>query len=364
MRDELAERLLAKVMGWDSPDLARERPLLQHLADLKYDGYHNFYPGMRFVESLAVWLDQFRTTEERNLAYTLVRDRLVFVSDEEIAHFVSMVFPDLIRPRIVRKLSRELARTEGDLVSAREAPEYRTLLRRTLFLGMSDGARVDSFRRFNSRISHEQVYPTCDLASRKCEDLLRKLHEALEANGVLPVPAKPYFRVLVLMDDFSASGFTCKSKLTRVLDDLVDPTKDIQKLIRLDDLQIHVVQYIATETALNRIRESVREWSLSHRQPMDLSVEAVQLLPESVRVDTCSQPRLESLLRSYYDPAIETEDYLKGAHSRPFLGFDECSLPVVLGHNTPNDSLPILWFDERHSVRGLFPRVTRHGART
>lgn len=364
MRDELAERLLAKVMGWDSPDLARERPLLQNLADLKYDGYHNFYPGMRFVESLAVWLGQFRSAEERKLAYTLVRDKLVFVSDEEMAHLVSMVFPDLVRPHLVRKLSRELGRTEGDLVSAREEPDYRTLLRQTLFLGMSDGARMDSFRRFNPRISHEQVYPTCDIASRKCEDLLRKLHEGLEASGILSVPAKPYFRVLVLMDDFSASGFTCKSKLNRVLEDLVNPTKDIQKLVRLDDLQIYVVQYIATETALNRIKESVTEWSESHQQLMDVSVEAVQLLPESVRVNVSSQPTLENLLRTYYDSAIETEAYRKGAHSRPFLGFDECCLPVVLSHNTPNDSLPILWFDETHSVRGLFPRVTRHGART
>jgi hypothetical protein len=51
MRDALAERLLANVMAWTPEDVARERPVLQALAALKYDEYQQFSPGMRFVES-------------------------------------------------------------------------------------------------------------------------------------------------------------------------------------------------------------------------------------------------------------------------------------------------------------------------
>ena len=58
MRDALAERLLANVMAWSPTDVARERPILQALALLKYDEYQQFSPGMRFVESLALWLAQ------------------------------------------------------------------------------------------------------------------------------------------------------------------------------------------------------------------------------------------------------------------------------------------------------------------
>ena len=56
VRDLLAEQLLAKVMGWTQEDVARERPDLQAMASYNYDEYQQFSPGMRFVESLALWL--------------------------------------------------------------------------------------------------------------------------------------------------------------------------------------------------------------------------------------------------------------------------------------------------------------------
>ena len=63
MRDLLAESLLAKVMGWSPHEVAGERVLLKILGDYKYDEYQQFSPGMRFVESLAQWLEQFNLHE-------------------------------------------------------------------------------------------------------------------------------------------------------------------------------------------------------------------------------------------------------------------------------------------------------------
>ena len=53
MREALAERHLATVMNWTPEDVANERPLLQAMAELKYNEYQQFAPGIRFVESLA-----------------------------------------------------------------------------------------------------------------------------------------------------------------------------------------------------------------------------------------------------------------------------------------------------------------------
>ncbi len=92
MRDILAERLLARVMKWNPQDLARERPDLQALAALKYDAYQQFSPGMRFIESLALWLEQFTKDEERRTAYKFVRERLVFISEVEMKHLVKHHF--------------------------------------------------------------------------------------------------------------------------------------------------------------------------------------------------------------------------------------------------------------------------------
>jgi len=63
LKDELAEALLARVMGWDQQKVAQERAVLQDMARYKYDEYHQFAPGQRFIESLALWLRQFPAGE-------------------------------------------------------------------------------------------------------------------------------------------------------------------------------------------------------------------------------------------------------------------------------------------------------------
>ena len=57
--------------------------------------------------------------------------------------------------------------------------------------------------------------------------------------------------------------------------------------------------------------------------------------------------------------SIMTKSYAVGKSEYPWLGFDECALPVVLSHNTPNNSLPIIW-QEAEMFHGLFPRISRH----
>ena len=61
MKDALAEKLLAHVLAWSPRTWPRERPLLQAMASYKYDSYQQFFPGMRFIESLARWLSLFDT---------------------------------------------------------------------------------------------------------------------------------------------------------------------------------------------------------------------------------------------------------------------------------------------------------------
>jgi hypothetical protein len=67
------------------------------------------------------------------------------------------------------------------------------------------------------------------------------------------------------------------------------------------------------------------------------------------------------LAEKYFDHSIVDSHYEKGKHEKPYLGFDECALPLILYHNTPNNTMPILWLPESdQNRRGLFSRVTRH----
>lgn len=82
MKEFLAEKLLAKVLSWEPSDVAKERPLLQAMASLKYDAYEQFSPGLRFLESLALWLNQFEPAD-RAIAYQFVKSSLVFAQQRK-----------------------------------------------------------------------------------------------------------------------------------------------------------------------------------------------------------------------------------------------------------------------------------------
>ena len=63
MKDANARDLLAQVMGWpaDFVELINSEGSRAAIArpDYKYDQYQRFGPGRRFIESLALWLNQF-----------------------------------------------------------------------------------------------------------------------------------------------------------------------------------------------------------------------------------------------------------------------------------------------------------------
>src|SRR5262245_33261724 len=158
MRDALAERLLANVMEWTPEDVAEQRPILQALAAFKYDEYQQFSPGMRFVESLALWLQQFQMLDERKAAYAFVLSRLVFLSHAEMAHFSAIAYPDVIRPVFIEQAARDAEIAPFRVSQVLGTDAFKRLQGASLFFGLSDGARIDLFRRSNKELSHEQIF--------------------------------------------------------------------------------------------------------------------------------------------------------------------------------------------------------------
>src|ERR1700681_2396796 len=107
MRDLNAKQLLAKVMGWQGESSVVDNvPKLQLLADFKYDQYQRFAPGKRFIESLALWLNQF-APPDRQTALDFVLEELVFFSEQEMAHLVQTAYADHIVHERIRLISEE-----------------------------------------------------------------------------------------------------------------------------------------------------------------------------------------------------------------------------------------------------------------
>lgn len=367
MKDELAERLLAGVMDWRPAEAKPHLPLLQLMAEYKYNAYQGYAPGMRFIENLALWLNQFGTKKERNIALAFVEKRLVFVSSVEMLHLVEMSYPDVIRPFLISKTAEQLGVPAHYVRKIGQSKEFKVLLRQTLFLGLSDGAHTDLFRRANGQIKHDQVYQAYEPSLGKVEDMRKALKKDLrEILGRDPEAEETLFRVVCLLDDFSASGSSYlrekdgdrKGKIAKAFSSMFE-NGELGKIVATKGLTIISVIYQATEKALGRIRartEAMFPDVIHH-------VNAVQILDDDVELSDIMDSDFLSLVdgEAYYDQAVYDEHSEVGGTKDVKRGFADCSLPLALSHNSPNNSVFLVWaYDEGLRIRGLFPRVSRH----
>lgn len=363
MKDALAEKLLAHVLGWEADDVARERPLLQAMAAYKYDSYQQFFPGMRFIESLARWLARFEDPAERNAAYDFVKSRLVFCSADEITHLVEMAYPDHVRPFLFRRAAEELGVSPYHVKRIANSPEFRLLQRECLYLGLSDGARIADFRRANRDLNNEQIWQTHELTEARANGLLDKLatHAAQIAGG--EAIHAPKFRTIVLLDDFTASGtsyFRLEKGVTsgKIAGFHRAVTSGVLSKIVDDRIEVIVLLYMATEAAKSYLRGHLE--SLGRESLISYHVEAVQEIPSSIRLREGGGEALDGIIERYYDHSVFDEHLEKGGTDHARYGYAAGGLPVVLHHNTPNNSIALLWSYDDRDVVGLFPRVQRH----
>jgi hypothetical protein len=230
MRDQVAEQLLGTVLDWDIPTAKEEISKLRYLAAVKYDSYRNFEPGRRFLESLVLWLRQFNTKNERHAAYRFIINRLLYVSDTQMDHLVGLLYPQRIFPILLDQASKKEGIPSYQIKKIRNSQAFNILKRKTLFLGMSDGARVDSLRRKNA-LTNEQVSVSYELSSEKWERMHEELEKWLIKNNIKP---EATFENIFLIDDFSGSGNSIlryednkyKGKLEKFVDESLGCDKD------------------------------------------------------------------------------------------------------------------------------------------
>lgn len=360
MRDFLAERLLVKIMEWTPEEISIERPLLQALSSFKYDNYQQFSPGIRFIESLVRWLNQFEELNERKVAYNFIKNHLIYISNEQMSYLVSIAFNDKINPVIIRKTASEMNIKDYLVRKIISGKEYESNLRKSLFIGLSDGSRIDSLRR-SSNINNEQISTTHEISREKVKEMLEELEKSLGKSCK--------FHTVFLIDDFTASGKSYfrpeenKGKVLKFLEKVfinVDPNNDWINLINRNSLEIHILFYIATKSAIDTIQSEIDKWKISKGITTIIMVYAIQMIDHTIKEKVENNLEFISLAIKYFDTRIINRHYTVGIHENPYLGFNECALPLILNHNTPNNSLPILWLPDDMKYKGLFPRVTRH----
>jgi hypothetical protein len=121
------------------------------------------------------------------------------------------------------------------------------------------------------------------------------------------------------------------------------------------DAHICVLLYVASQGAESYLRDCMTNAGLRW------DLEIVQRIDSTLRI---LDPDIEALCAKYFDDVI-LDEHLRRGGAQAHMGFAGCALPVVLHHNTPNNSISLLWADttelpESANRRALFPRRQRH----
>ena len=364
MKDENAARLLANVMGWEDESTVRKYvPLLQLLATYKYDSYQRFQPGKRFVESFALWLRRF-DRQDRQAAFELIFDKLVFFSDAEFSHLVTGAYPDVIVQEQLRLVAEEYDIEAFRIAQIARHRRFRELALKSLYLGLSDGARTSELRRAsNGVIRNEQISHAYEIGDEKTTDMIQELTSSLAGIGICV--ARPAFNLVWLLDDFSGSGHTYirydqkgkrfKGKIKKAYEVLH------RGLVDATHYEVFLLLYVATQQAVDHIEY----WSdrfTSERGYKPLQVRVLCPLGAELVLHRDDGSPSTDLAKGhrYYDENVHDRHLRVGGTTDARFGFAGCGLPVVLCHNTPNNSLYLLWGGELTTFPGLFPRVSRH----
>lgn len=362
MNQNLALRVIGEVMGWEEARCREELNWLQTISRFRYDGYRGFVAGARFVENLVFWLQQFAASD-RDQAYEYVRTRLVYFSTNQIEHLVRSFQPEFVQERLMTEVSKELNIPRYLVWATQKAADrYSELLRQTLFFGLSDGARMDVFRRANAGvISNEQVVVGAEINEKKWASLSKDLRKACGNDAK--------FSFLYLVDDFTASGTTLlrkqegewKGKLKKFFDQHRPRFSEHLSANWILCVHHHVGTEQAQSTLIERL-EAVKEEIPGWFENIELTFGMT--LTEQCKT-TDGDEKTMRLIDKYYNPDIENDHNEAGGTKDIRLGYANCGLNLILEHNTPNNSLPLLWEscparEQFCEMRPLFERRQRH----
>ncbi len=373
MKQNLGLRILGEVMEWSDERAREEFSWLRLMSRLKYDDYRDFLAGARFIENLVTWLQQFEQSE-REIAYKFVRDRLVYIGRAEMQRLVENFYPEVCQRELVKTVANEMGIPAYSVWANKKAiNKMEDLRRKTLFMGLSDGARIDQFRRANVGIlSNEQIVVATQLDSAKWRSLLHDLKDELGKDAK--------FSAVYLIDDFVASGTTLirfddkagrwTGKLRKFKESIESAKTALEdKLLFDENWTLYVHHYLASSHAAEVVeneylkattKEGESEWFSTVRFTFGA------VLPDSLKVTADTDESFLKIVEQYYDPVLEDQHSEASGIKCVKLGYKACALPLILEHNTPNNSLAILWAETNGdgedipAMRPLFRRRQRH----
>jgi hypothetical protein len=262
------------------------------------------------------WLNGFSGGDDERLNALFLLSQMIYFGDNEIREALRSIYRDLFRYPIVAHLRRSNADTAD---TALLDQLFRLELNTTRFLGVGNPSESGThllyfFRQENALPSNVFIH-THEIFTRS----------ALQPHHQLRQPA---VRRYIFLDDLCASGHQA-----------IEYSREVVELAKAIDATLRFSYYpiIATQDGLARIRNHA----------MFDEVEAVFEIDSSYKC-------FENTSRHFADPPAGVTLQLAYTLARVYghrleptkpLGYADGQLLLAFHHNTPDNTLPIMWSD-------------------
>jgi hypothetical protein len=276
--------------------------------------------------SIAEWLDNFAVStppapDERTHALFLLSNFMYFGS-RQIRELLKALYRDLYRYPIVEHIRR----SHGDtLDSGVIDPLFLAERNRTRFLGVGNPSESGCHLLYYFR--QENGLP---------KDLFIHTHQLFtRAGGTASSRLRnPAVTRYIFIDDFCGSGM----QGTEYSQDLVEEIKRLEP-------SAFVAYYVlfATSKGINKIRSETAFDAANAIYELDSSFKCFSAESRHFRSSATEIDRsfCEDMCRRYGARMMSAPNV---------LGFDDSQLLIGFHHNTPDNTLPIIWFDEPGGV--------------
>lgn len=298
------------------------------------------WEGRALKPKIAEWLDNFDFDQEKDYALYLL-SRLMYFSSYNIRTLLRSLYRDLYRYPIIKKIRQDNKDTLDPILIEREFAEQ---MSRTRFLGVGNpsesGVHLLYYFRQENKISKSLFVNTDDVIKRHTDGAISLRNEFESADR------------FVFIDDLCGSGeqATTDTNVKRCVD-------DIKKLN--PHAHVSYLMLFGMSDGMQKIRdcglydhvEAVIELDNSYRCFSDCSRYFMDGTFDKSLARKIVHKHGYKLMKNFFDKmtAFTEAEKIVSADCHA-LGFGDCQLMISLHHNTPDNTLPIFWYDEDESL--------------
>lgn len=302
-----------------------------------------------FRPQVEEWLANFKTKEEQDYALFLL-SKMMYFSSMSIRNLLRTLYRDLYKYPIVEHIRRN----NGDIIDETFIElQFRDIRNKTRFFGVGNpsdsGVHLLYYFRQENKIPKSLFTNTDDVTQRHSDGSITLRPEIQDAEQ------------FVFIDDICGSGeqATTDTNVMRCVSAIrsIKPTAKISYLMLfgLSDgiTRVKNSGLYDTVEAVIELDESYKCFSDKSRYFKDCPFDKIKA--EDIATKYGKYLILEWMKRCGKTPAQQALAVDKYA-----LGYGKCQLLMSMHHNTPDNTLPIVWLDEVEDIwKPIFKRYNK-----